>query len=98
MLDPARPDELDRFNVDFDVMIKQTEGTALVVMTYLYPFDYIEEAYTNLENQGDVLKTWKTNILENINSLMSSMNTVNSYIERHSDVLQLNVWAERKVS
>jgi hypothetical protein len=42
MLDPTRPDDLDRFNVDFDVMIKQTEGTALVVMTYLYSFDYME--------------------------------------------------------
>lgn len=29
---------------------------------------------------------------------MSSMNTVNSYIERHSDVLQLNIWAQRKLA
>ena len=49
MLDPARPDDMDRFSVDIDVMMRQTEGTALVMMTYLYSFDYIEQGYADLE-------------------------------------------------
>ena len=49
MLDPTRPDDMDRFSVDINIMMRHTEGTALVMMTYLYSFDYIEQGYADLE-------------------------------------------------
>ena len=48
MLDPTRPDDMDRFSVDINIMMRHTEGTALVMMTYLYSFDYIEQGYIDL--------------------------------------------------
>ena len=98
MLDPTRPGESERFTADIDVMMRHTEGTSLALMTYLYSFDYLRVSGSEIHTQGQAIDAWKTNIYDGVNSLMSSVNAVTTFIEKNQDSIRVKKWTSERVS